>query len=950
VTAGYRTKYAYDTLGNLVTVTQQKGTAGTTQTRSFAYNSLSQLTDATNPESGHIVYDYDANGNLLHKTDARLVITTYEYDALNRNKTMDYSDTTGINPDITRLYDGAANGKGRLWESYAGGSASVGSNVEHTKVTTYDALGRPLSQLQEFKTNGVWSSPFTTQRSYNRAGGVNSQTYPSVKSVAYSYDYAGRTSSFTGNLGDGTYHAYSTEIIYSPLGGMTKEKFGTDPALYNKLFYNSRGQLAEIREGTSYTGPSDDGWERGAIINFYGTCWGMCGGQNSTTAMPENNGNLRRQEIYIPSGPMFAQTFDYDTLNRLQRVTEGSSWQQEYVYDRYGNRTINASGTTDGINKQIFEVETATNRLLATGDSVLTGVNLPQRKMRYDPAGNLTNDNWSSYGSSTAGAITRTYDGENRMSSAYDSSGGISYYTYNADGQRVRRKTGTVETWQVYGMEGELLAEYAANTAAGSPQKEYGYRNGQLLITATLAVSGWGAPPSFTPPAELVSGGDIKLEHLTELRTAVNQLRSHAGLAAASFPVDPSPERYVTTVKADHILQLRSALEGARLQLGLSTGYAHPGLHATDFIFAIDFQELRDQILSAWNSGGTAGGIEWLVADQLGTPRMVFDQTGALATTKRHDYLPFGEEISAGTGSRTTGQGYVADNVRQKFTSKERDNETGLDFFEARYYASTQGRFTSVDPVTLTVERLVDPQRINLYAYCRNNPLAFIDPTGEIVTFANDDAKKQYEEYLKFLNTDKDKYANELATVNRLQDSEVEYRLSVGGNFSEGAEGNTTTDGKRINIAISNVGGGSSGETFSLNSRFSHELEHGRQFDNGELIFYKGADGSWHPNPGIYDIGDEVKAWKAQLNTSIGPDYWKGEGKERQPSLLREFANAKTDDERAGVLARSAYPNRNPKQNTDYVYAGKENYKAGQLVRTNDTFGRVNRVAPPRPK
>ena len=46
-------------------------------------------------------------------------------------------------------------------------------------------------------------------------------------------------------------------------------------------------------------------------------------------------------------------------------------------------------------------------------------------------------------------------------------------------------------------MEGELLAEYAANTAAGSPQKEYGYRNGQLLITVTLAVSGWGAPPSF---------------------------------------------------------------------------------------------------------------------------------------------------------------------------------------------------------------------------------------------------------------------------------------------------------------------------------------------------------------------------------------------------------------------------------------------------------------------
>ena len=52
----------------------------------------------------------------------------------------------------------------------------------------------------------------------------------------------------------------------------------------------------------------------------------------------------------------------------------------------------------------------------------------------------------------------------------------------------------------------------------------------------------------------------------------------------------------------------------------------------------------------------------------------------------------------AGTGGRTTAQGYSAsDNVRQKFTQKERDIETGLDYFLARYYSSMQGRFTSPD-------------------------------------------------------------------------------------------------------------------------------------------------------------------------------------------------------------------------------------------------------------
>jgi RHS repeat-associated protein len=122
--------------------------------------------------------------------------------------------------------------------------------------------------------------------------------------------------------------------------------------------------------------------------------------------------------------------------------------------------------------------------------------------------------------------------------------------------------------------------------------------------------------------------------------------------------------------------------------------------------------------------------INWLVTDQLGTPRMVFDKTGSLAATKRHDYLPFGEELTT-QGSRTTALGYTADGVRQKFTQKERDNETGLDYFGARYNASTQGRFTSADPKILGQKQLVNPQRWNRYAYVVNNPLALYDPDGQ---------------------------------------------------------------------------------------------------------------------------------------------------------------------------------------------------------------------------
>jgi RHS repeat-associated protein len=64
-------------------------------------------------------------------------------------------------------------------------------------------------------------------------------------------------------------------------------------------------------------------------------------------------------------------------------------------------------------------------------------------------------------------------------------------------------------------------------------------------------------------------------------------------------------------------------------------------------------------------------------------------------------------------------------------TQKERDNETGLDYFLARYYSSPQGRFTGVDPLMGSGKPEV-PQSLNRYSYCINNPLLFIDPDGLI--------------------------------------------------------------------------------------------------------------------------------------------------------------------------------------------------------------------------
>ncbi len=818
------TSYSYDALDNLTSVTQGA------QTRTFVYDSLKRLTSATNPESGTINYQYDNNGNLTQKTDARGVVATYAYDALNRNTSVTYTNDPAGTPTVTHTYDGATNGKGRLWKTETGGASG-----SRTTINSFDALGRPASQSQQFYASGAWSQSFSVSATYDKAGHVLTLAYPSAHTISYSYDSAGRTSSFTGNLGDGTQRTYSSGMVYSAFGAMTKEQFGADTPIFNKLFYNSRGQLAEIRESTSYTGPTDTDWNRGAIINHYSNqagCWG------ATCNATDNNGNLRRQEVYIPhddqmsSSDNFAQFYDYDSLNRLQAVREtlnggAVQWQQAYTYDRWGNRTIDQTNTWgNGINKKDFTVNTGNNRLGVPGGQTGT--------MSYDAAGNLTTDTYS------GAAVTRAYDAENRMISETQANNYLAgSYTYNADGQRVRRTVGgqpsAVTTWQVYGFGGELLAEYAASALPVSPQKEYGYRNGQLLITAdvttgppvptfsddfndnSLDPAKWSVVAPTSPAVVSETGQRLQITlppntagyngissnatfDLTgkSVQVEVAQTVSQAGWCENFMQVALDGQNYFLINAGAGSLVLRSMVNGVNDQTIIPTfdPVAHhywrirhdQNANTINFdtsadgsswttrktaAVAFSLTGLRFYLYAgAWGTGNgspgaakydnfqlisntatTIANVQWLVADQLGTPRMIFDKTGALANVKRHDYLPFGEEIFAGTGGRTTTQGYTAtDGVRQQFTQKERDNETGLDYFLARYYSSTQGRFTSPDEFKGGPEELfgdvdphdplfyadtAEPQSLNKYHYALNNPLRYIDPDGHQTTTAD---------------------------------------------------------------------------------------------------------------------------------------------------------------------------------------------------------------------
>lgn len=107
--------------------------------------------------------------------------------------------------------------------------------------------------------------------------------------------------------------------------------------------------------------------------------------------------------------------------------------------------------------------------------------------------------------------------------------------------------------------------------------------------------------PTFTDDP-LTAGVAIKAVHVTELRTAINQLRAHAGLQAATWTDDPLTVG-VTTVKAVHITEMRARLDEARTALGLTnSAYTDSILTAgSTIIKAVHIQELRDRVKSAWS-------------------------------------------------------------------------------------------------------------------------------------------------------------------------------------------------------------------------------------------------------------------------------------------------------------------------------------------------------------
>jgi YD repeat-containing protein len=408
-----QTQYAYDAVGNLTGVLKCSASGcGAGQARSFGYDGLGRLTQANNPESESFNYSYFLNGapkeGLQTRTDARGSVTSYAYDGDNRIKSVSYADGT---PRQSYSYD--ANGN--LTQAMAG---SVSNNFG-----SYDAENRVLSSNVQ-----IGGQSYSFGYSYDLAGDLLSETYPSGRTVNTSYDMAMRPLTVSG-VQAGTTTGYVKQVGYWPHGAVYFWQYANNVSAveyYDKL----------LRQNQSYTALTNTSQYLLYNANAFN-------GNGTVTSKLEAYGTAGASLTSIN------QYFSYDKLNRLSNIQD-TYYTRGFQYDAYGNMAVSAySGTVpvSGLMPLASQnpFNAANNRLLACTYN--------------DARGNLTG----------LGAVSMSYDGESREVTTVDGGTGQTInYQYDGLGERVQKQiAGGATTVFVHDAFGQLAAEY--NSAGVTP-------------------------------------------------------------------------------------------------------------------------------------------------------------------------------------------------------------------------------------------------------------------------------------------------------------------------------------------------------------------------------------------------------------------------------------------------------------------------------------------------
>ncbi|MBI4446208.1 MAG: hypothetical protein HY645_09905 [Acidobacteria bacterium] len=705
------TRHTYDLVGRLTAVTDSRG--GTTQ---YAYDDNNRVLSVKNTLGHETVYRHDNNGRQRSVTDANGQRTTFEYDALgNMTSVTTPAGRTTFSYDssnylllgkITKLSETDPLGQTRRYRYDALGrlvaetdalGATTGYllDAEGNVLAVTDPLGNTTRHRYDFANRRIESlDPLgnTTRWDYDNAGNILQSIDANRNSTKYTYDRLNRVVVIEDPMGNRTRYSYDANSnlnrIQDPQGNVLS------------LEFDALGRRTVLRD------PDVGDWHwnyddrQGAVS--------QTDSEGQVTVLSHDLVGRLINKSY-PNGQSIRYHYDDPNVRfskgRLTKI-EDQSGTTLFEYDAMGRRTRETK-VIDGVQ---FAVEREYN-----GAGWMTGLRYPDGEKltyTYDARGSITRIQGSniylSHASYYATAQVRSlvfgngvlqeyaYYGGERVSSIKTNNGGLQHLSYSWDPA------------------GNLLSLTDARNGA---TQSFRY---DLLDRLIVAAGAYG-----NLQYRYDSIGNL-LEKEGVRYTYGRDRLPHAVMAGSNGSVFVYNRRGEMVRRNDQTLAYD--FEGRLIQCGdLRFVYDGDGgrvkkIAATEAtVYVGGLFEVQNRVpvkhyFMGSNRIASRFGPELYLyqTDHIGSSNIVTDARGS--RVQLTEYLPFG------TVRRNVG----VDAVKHKFTGKELDG-SGLYFFGARYYDPLTGRFISPDP---TIQKVYDPQDLNRYAYARNNPLRYVDPTG----------------------------------------------------------------------------------------------------------------------------------------------------------------------------------------------------------------------------
>jgi RHS repeat-associated protein len=729
-----QTTYNYDALDNPTQVAQTGNGKDTPRvSRQFFSDSLSRLFSAKNPETGTtpVAYTYDANNNVVARVQQLVNSTTFStyalmfcYDALNR-KTAEYTgstliqnctspsqvtSTTGDTLISAYTYDTTTLGTA---PNYAIGHMTdaleyiSGSAVWERSPYQYDKMGRLLKEQHCAFGSCATTYPFTY--TYDLAGNILSTTNGlasgSVIMVGYSYDNVARlatVSSVTPTTGIWASTGFPTTLYtakeYNP-AGVVSGTYGSSSAtpMFLSRLYDKRFRVTDNTVNSATT-------QATATITLACITTGCTPGTGKAKA---TIGGVLATSGTATSLPLLATSLA-NAINGTDGMPVTATASSNVVtitaieYGKDGEATLTAS-TTSGATF----TATASGANLA-GDTSTTPY---EYSLTY-----ATNGNVLTVADTMTGSWTFTYDTLNRLTVSTATTAGIitpfgtyktQCWTYDSFGNR----TG----------EGEMLTTATCpNPISGSDHSNIAVYNASNQITSNSA-----STFAYDLAGNITNDGINKYVYDLDGRICAVTTAT-AGGAITQYVYDAEGRRVAKGALTS--FPAAGAACGAPTSANGFTGTARylRGEHGdqdTELNGTGVWQHTNVFAgggLTATYDTGTKATLSFNFSDWLGSKRLQSNFNGTTQNSWASD--PYGAYLKAlGSG---------ADATEHHFTAKERDSETGNDYFGARYYESGIGRWVSPDN-PFANQQTPNPQTWNLYAYTSNSPLKFRDPNGK---------------------------------------------------------------------------------------------------------------------------------------------------------------------------------------------------------------------------